>query len=498
LAPGGFQLPLLMTAVAAGLCVLLPLREALDTPLLQRWQAGWQLQVAARRDRLLLAGGGVLLLAAAATGAAATSLRWALAGMACLLIGAVLCLPMVLRLLLSALARYVPARHARLSWLLADSRWLLGPASLALMALTLALVANSGLNAMIGSFRQATDDWLQQRLAAQLYLRGEPELAGAQWASLETWLAQQDPRLHAVERYRIELSRPAALGPEAHGRPVPVEVVSLQQGERFLDSIRLLRAEQGAARRFDRGEGVYVSERAWRVDGWRPGAALTLCPAHADLPVLGVYHDYGNPRSQWMVSRTLFRQCWPEQGPAGRGIYGPEDLDWGSLRLALRERFGLTDEQVVDQAEVKAAGMSVFDRTFTVTHALNALTLLVAGIGIFCAVSAIHHHRVGQQAVLASLGVTRRERGALLLLQWGLLGLLCMVLVWPLGAALAGYLTYVVTPVAFGWSFPLRLQWVHYLVLAGVAVTALALAVILPSLRLLRTSPAAMLREQAL
>jgi putative ABC transport system permease protein len=216
-----------------------------------------------------------------------------------------------------------------------------------------------------------------------------------------------------------------------------------------------------------------------------------------DLPVLGVYHDYGNPISQWMVSRALFQRCWPQQGPAGRGIYGPQDTDWSGLRLALRERFGLADEQVVDQAEVKATGMSVFDRTFTVTRALNALTLLVAGIGIFCAVSAIHHHRVGQQAVLASLGMTRRERGALLLLQWGLLGLLCMALVWPFGAALAGYLTYVVTPVAFGWSFPLRLQWAHYFVLAAIAVTALALAVLLPSLRLLRTSPAAMLREQA-
>ncbi|MCU0991012.1 MAG: hypothetical protein MUE63_15975 [Xanthomonadales bacterium] len=83
-------------------------------------------------------------------------------------------------------------------------------------------------------------------------------------------------------------------------------------------------------------------------------------------------------------------------------------------------------------------------------------------------------------------------------MQWGLLGLLCMVLVWPFGAALAAYLTWVVTPVAFGWSFPLRLQWVHHLALAAVTVTALAAAVVLPSLRLLRTSPAALLREQAL
>jgi putative ABC transport system permease protein len=341
---------------------------------------------------------------------------------------------------------------------------------------------------MIGSFRQATDDWLEQRLAAQLYLRGELVTE-----DLHRWLAQRDPRLSAVERYRVELSRPAT-----RGEPVPVEIVSLQQGERFLDSVRLLRAEDGAGARFARGEGVYVSERAWRVDGWRPGAALPLCDGQATLPVLGVYHDYGNPQSQWMVSHALFRQCWPGLGPSGRGIYGPPDVDWGALRLALRDRFGLDDDQVIDQAEVKAAGMAVFDRTFTVTRALNALTLLVAGIGIFCAVSAIHHHRVGQQALLASLGVTRQERGALLLLQWGLLGLLCMVLVWPFGAALAAYLTFVVTPVAFGWSFPLRLAWGPFAILAAVALAALAAAVILPSLRLLRTSPAALLREQTL
>jgi putative ABC transport system permease protein len=222
-----------------------------------------------------------------------------------------------------------------------------------------------------------------------------------------------------------------------------------------------------------------------------------LCDRHPDLPVLGIYRDYGNPQSQWMVSQALFKACWPQLAPTGRALYGPPDTDWAGIGLSLRERFSLEADQLIDQAELKAAGMAVFDRTFTVTRALNTLTLLVAGIGIFCAVSAIHHHRVGQQALLASLGMTRRERGGLLLLQWGLLGLLCMVLVWPFGTLLAAYLAGIVTPVAFGWSFPLRLEWLHYAVLASLASGCLLLAVLLPSLRLLQTSPAAMLREQA-
>ena len=487
LVPSGFLLALLMTAIAAVLCVLFPLRQALNTPLLERWQAGWQLRVADRRDRLLLGVGVVLLLAAGGIGLIAHTLWLALAGMASLLIGAALCLPTVLRILLDALERLAPRRRARLGWLIADSRWLLGPASLALMALTLALVANSGLNTMIGSFRQATDHWLEQRLAAQVYLRGDVDLPG-----LDEWLADTDSRLRAVERFRTNVER---LAP--NGRKVAVEVVSLQQGEHFLNSVELLEANGTAGRRFAAGAGVYLSERAWRLDGWQKGDKLPLCDSQPDLPVLGIYRDYGNPQSQWMVSQALFRACWPQLAPTGRALYGPPDTDWAGIGISLRARFALEADQLIDQAELKAAGMAVFDRTFTVTRALNTLTMLVAGIGIFCAVSAIHHHRVGQQALLASLGMTRRERGGLLLLQWGMLGLLCMVLVWPFGTLLAAYLAGIVTPVAFGWSFPLRLEWLHYVVLAALASGCLLLAVLLPSLRLLRTSPAAMLREQA-
>jgi len=84
------------------------------------------------------------------------------------------------------------------------------------------------------------------------------------------------------------------------------------------------------------------------------------------------------------------------------------------------------------------------------------------------------------------------------LLQWGMLGLLCMVLVWPFGTALAAYLGTVVTPIAFGWSFPLKIEWQHYLVLAALASSCLILAVVLPSLRLLQTSAASLMREQNL
>lgn len=487
LAPGALWLPLAMTAIAALLCLAWPMRQALTAPLLRRATSGWRAQTVARRDAGLLGAGLALLGVASLAATAARDVPMALTGMAALLLGTALCLPAVMRALLALLAKVVPERQVRVRWLLADSRWLLGPGALALMAMTLALVANSGLNTMISSFRQATGDWIQQRLPAQLYVRAMPDPA-----ALQAWLARAAPEVTLARRFRTTVDRPAP-----SQRVARVEVYSLQDDARFRAGLHLLRAQPGAVERFARGEGLLVSERAWRLDGWQPGAAVAVCDAIAPLPVLGVYPDYGNPSSQWLLSEDLFARCWPELGPVSLALIGPPGIDWRGLSARLEDAFSLGPDALVDQAALRAAGIAVFDRTFLVTRALNALTLLVAGIGVFCAVSAIHHHRISQQALLASLGLTGRERGALLLAQWGLLGLLSMVLVWPFGTALAGYLAGVVTPVAFGWSFPLRLDGAHYARLAGLAAGCLGLAVLLPALRLVRTAPAAMLREEA-
>jgi putative ABC transport system permease protein len=216
----------------------------------------------------------------------------------------------------------------------------------------------------------------------------------------------------------------------------------------------------------------------------------------ARLPIVGIYRDYGNPQSQWLINTAEFNQCWPQRKPDSYALFSDKDHDWDGLRSRLSSQFGLDETRLINQQELMAAGLAVFDRTFTVTRALNALTLLVAGIGIFCAISAIHHHRIAQQAMLATLGVSRRERAFMLMTQWGVLGLLCLALVWPIAVALAWVLSALVTPAAFGWSFALRPEWQHLPALVLTTVAALVLAILLPSLRLLRISPAHLLREQ--
>jgi putative ABC transport system permease protein len=484
---GGLVVPLAMTALASVLCVIVPLRQALLAPVLSRQEAGWQSQRVAQRDLRLFLAGVVTLMLAFLVGFAAESLWAALSSMAGVLLGSVFCLPAILRAGLSGLARLVPPHWARSRWLLADSRWLIGPASIALMAMTLALVSNSGLNTMISSFRQATDDWLQQRLVAQLYVR-----ADLSPLAVENWLVQNATEVNLAKRFQTGI---VVQMPGGHG--TSVSVISMPLDDLFLDSISLMQTAPDAARRFARGEGVYISERAWRLDGWKFGDRISPCDQLPGMEVIGVYRDYGNTQSQWIISQAVFNACWPGQRASGYALYGPSSVDWDRVELKFAADFGIDARQLIDQRELKSMGLSVFDRTFVVTRALNALTLLVAGIGIFCSISAIHHHRLREQALLASMGVSRPERAVMQLAQWGLLGLLCVIVVWPMGTALAWVLAAVVTPVAFGWSFGLQLDWQHYPVLLMLAFSCLFLAVLLPGVRLLRVSPGEVLKEEA-
>ncbi|MBD1390476.1 ABC transporter permease [Neiella sp. HB171785] len=474
-------MPLLMTSLAALLAAIVPMRQIVQQPLLNRYRQQIAQHQARNRDRQLLLVALACLLVAVALSLWANSLWHGLACLALVLLGGALALPAALRASLSIVQRLVPANRPLLQWLIADSRWLLGPAAISLMAMTLALVANSGLNTMIGSFRAATLDWLEQRLAAPIYL----SVADGQ-RQLGDWLSQHAPQVAIAERHTLR-----------HGQLAHIEIASLPPMAAFRNSIELIEQVADAPQQFAQGQGIYISERHQRLDGGELDQQVWLCDGLPNVPVLGVYHDYGNPRSQWLLDEKLLRQCWPQHIAQSTALLAAEgaEVDWPQVMTALSDSGLIRPEQIIDQQQIKKMAMAVFDQTFTVTEALNGLTLLVAGIGIFCATSAIHHHRVQQQAQLAAMGVSQSQRLLMILSQWSLLALLSMIIVWPFGTLLAWVLASLVTPLAFGWSFSTELVWQHYPVLAVLALACVVVATLWPSWRLHRVSIASLLKE---
>ena len=432
--------------------------------------------MAAGRRAMLLGGLATLLLGTA--GALALWAEGLIAGfaiLAALLIGAALALPVLLDRVLAlgqALSRSVTA-----GWFWADTRQQLPGLSLALAALLLAMAANVGVSTMVSSFRLTFAGFLDQRLSSELYVYADDT---AQAAALEAFVTSRADAVLPL----LSVTRDLA--------GAPGQLYAARDHATYRENWQFLSAIPQVWDVLARGEGVLVNEQMARRAGLALGDPVMVAEGVA-LPVIGIHGDYGNPIGQAIITEPLFRTLYPEVSASRFGLrLNPDDVP--AISAALRDEFGLPVANIVNQAAIKAFSMDVFDRTFTVTAALNVLTLAVAGFAMLMSLLTLAGMRLPQLAPVWSLGMTRRALGRFELARAVMLAVLTAVLALPLGLALAWVLLAIINVEAFGWRLPMYLFPADYARLGLFALLAATLAALWPAIRLARTPPAVLLK----
>ena len=129
-----------------------------------------------------------------------------------------------------------------------------------------------------------------------------------------------------------------------------------------------------------------VSEQLARRFGLGPGDTLDAADARRALASCrspAIYADYGNPEGQVMVAGRRARRALARgRAPAHGGARRPRGGAARSL-ADLRAAFALAGgRRSSTSAALKAVSPRIFEQTFAVTVALNALTLGVAGIAL--------------------------------------------------------------------------------------------------------------------
>jgi putative ABC transport system permease protein len=419
------------------------------------------------------------LLAAAAL-LSAVGLAWfgtgLMAGFAllgCYLIGAALTLPLLMHpvLALAAGASKTPVTR----WFWADTRQQLPGLSLALMALMLAISANVGVATMVSSFRLTFVAFLDQRLAPELYV----EVADAAQANaIETQLPESGTTVLPLLAVDTQIAKQ------------PTRLFGVRVGPTYRENWVFLDAQPNAWDRVSAGTAAVANEQLARRAGLWVGDSVTLAEGRS-VTLAAIVADYGNPRGQLVVGEALFRKLHPEVAPRQFGL---RTDDPERLRRTLVSDVGLADSAITDQSALKAISLRVFDRTFTVTVALNVLTLVVAGFAMLMSLLTLADLRVPQLAPVWALGITRRKIGQLELLRAIVFAVLVCIFALPVGLGLAWVLLAVINVEAFGWRLPMFLFPGDYVRLFLLSLLAAAAAATWPSMRLMRLPPARLLK----
>ncbi|MGY4317775.1 FtsX-like permease family protein [Bradyrhizobium sp. JR3.5] len=400
--------------------------------------------------------------------------------LAALMLGAALILPMVLQIALA-----IGQRSARAPvgiWFWADSRQQLSGLSLALMALLLALAVNVGVSTMVESFSRTFLVWLDGRLAADVYISAASD---QQAKEIKAWLRDRPEVAAILPGGRADTQLGGA----------PVEVLGLPDHATYRDNWPLLESTSNAWVRLRPGYTCLVSEQLSRRMKLALGDRIEVPASGGNWPleIVGIYADYGNPKGQIAVNFAALTRRFPQTPQTRIGLrVAPDHI--APLIAALQEKFGLDDRNVADQATMKRESKRVFNRTFSVTAALNAFTLGVAGTALLTSLLTLANSRLPQLAPLWAIGLTRRRLAALELLKTMAVALITALFALPLGLLVAWCLLAIVNVKAFGWRLPFQVFPLQLIELLAVALAAAFCAAALPVARLARMQPASLIR----
>ena len=275
----------------------------------------------------------------------------------------------------------------------------------------------------------------------------------------------------------------------------PIEVLGLADHTTYSDHWPLLQSVRNAWVRLRPGDAAFISEQLARRMKLSIGDRIEISAPGGDWPldVIGIYADYGNPKGQITVNYAALTRRFPGLPQTRFGLRVAGDKI-PPLRSAMREKFGLDDRNLVDQATMKAESKRIFSRTFAVTAALNTFTLGVAGIALLTSLLTLANSRLPQLAPLWAIGVTRQRLALIELLKTMSVALITALLALPLGLLVAWCLIAVVNVKAFGWRLPFHVFPLQLIELLGVALVAALCAALLPVIRLARMQPAALIR----
>jgi putative ABC transport system permease protein len=343
-----------------------------------------------------------------------------------------------------------------------------GSTAAALSGVVASVALASAMAIMVTSFRTAVSEWLDAVLPADLYARvGSSSTGTALSAELQTVLAQ------AAGVRQVEFMRLVPLTLAPHRPPVTLIARPLDESQpaRRLPITGELRAPAP-------GEApVWISEAMTDLYGVRPGDRFTLPIATQNQAswtvfVAGVWRDYSRQHGSIAVDLARYREVSGDQEVNEVAWWLLEGTHAEPLIANLRARHPVAAGMEFREAsELRALSLRIFDRSFAITYALEAVAILVAlfGVASTCAGEALARAR--EFGMLRHLGMTRRSIGAQFAAEAALGSAFALAWGMTLGAAIAWVLVHRVNPQSFHWT--MAMDWP--IMLLGASALALML-----------------------
>jgi putative ABC transport system permease protein len=334
-------------------------------------------------------------------------------------------------------------------------------------ALSTAIAMMTSVGIMVGSFRQTVVLWMNDELPADLYIRPAGIPAADRHPTLSVELADAIAKLPGVEA----VDRLRAYEITYENMPVTLASADLRVLRPYHNSdfFSGRPAEKVLAELRD-SNSVIVSEPFTYKHRVKAGDTITLSLGNtrAAFRIVDVYYDYSSERGNLVMDRATLLRYLPDPTPSNLAVYVSPGAKLESVRAEITQAAAGYRVLMFSNRDLRHEAIRIFDRTFAITYALEAVAVLVAVMGIAGALLALVIDRRRELGLLRFLGSSASQIRKLILVESGLLGLLANFAGLALGFAMSLVLIFVINKQSFGWT--IRFHWPVAILLGALTV----------------------------
>ena len=362
-------------------------------------------------------------------------------------------------------------------------------------ALSTAIAMMTAVGIMVGSFRQTVLLWMGDQLPADLYLRPAGDPAADRHPTISPELAEKIaalPGVAAIDRLReYEISyegMPAELG------SVELRVLRSYHKADFLSG----RSSADVLAELRDANAVIVSEPFANKHHVQKGDAITLSlgDTKTAFRIADVFYDYSSERGAILMDRNTALRYLPDPAPSNLAIYIAPDARMESVHAEIEQASAGHRVLIFSNRDLRREALRIFDRTFAITYALEAVAVIVAVMGVAGALLALVIDRRRELGLLRFLGAASGQVRKLIMVEAGLLGLLATFAGVAQGFALSLILVFVINKQSFGWT--IRFHWPVAVLLSALTMVyaATVLAGLYPANVAVRLNPIEVVHEE--
>ncbi|MBI1955979.1 MAG: ABC transporter permease [Acidobacteria bacterium] len=337
------------------------------------------------------------------------------------------------------------------------------------MSLATAVAMMASVAIMVESFRQTVQVWALQTLRADLFLKPAAQMGSASEATIPpeaVAIVRATAGVEAVDPFR-------SLNIAYHNNSV---VLGAGEWDTLVKHGNLLFVDGRTPPEVmagDTSRRAIVSEPFANHYHVRRGQTIALDTPSGPVSfaVAGVYYDYTYDRGMVVIDRRVYQQLFRDDTASTLAVYLQPGAKAEEVRADIGKQLGGRGYQflITPNAALQRAVLRVFDRTFSITYALEVVAILVAALGIANALLAFVIERRRELGILRVLGATRNQLRKIILTEAALVGLLGNLTGWLMGLLLSLLLIFTINKQSFGWTIQF-LYPAKFLAISGLAI----------------------------